>query len=193
MDTKTTVIAVVVGIIVVAGGFVLFGGRAPMAIPEVPQSTNTSTYQNEEYNLSFEYPSNLYLYEGLNQGTETRPQLALFLVEDTQENRDVLEGRATEAREGPIGISVDVYQNPEELSASEWVQNDTNWTVATSEAEPVTVAGKEGVSFTWSGLYEGRTVVVTEGDKAYVMSTTWMTPEDHTLSDFELVLNSLSI
>ena len=173
MDTKTTVIAIVVALIVIAGGFLL--------------------HQNEEYGLSFQYPEGLYLHERKDAGTPERPQLSLFLVEDTEENRDVLEGRNTTPREGPIGITVDVYQNPEELSASEWVQDDTNWTVATSQAEPVTINGRQGVSFTWSGLYEGRTVVLTKGDKAYVFSSTWMSEEDWTLRDFDTIVGSLSL
>ena len=196
MDTKTTVIAIVVALIVIAGGFLLLQNSSEVIAPEMPglpTAGATPTYQNEEYGLSFQYPEGLYLHERKDAGTPERPQLSLFLVEDTEENRDVLEGRNTTPREGPIGITVDVYQNPEELSASEWVQDDTNWTVATSQAEPVTINGRQGVSFTWSGLYEGRTVVLTKGDKAYVFSSTWMSEEDWTLRDFDTIVGSLSL
>ncbi|HYE23150.1 MAG TPA: PsbP-related protein [Candidatus Paceibacterota bacterium] len=195
MNTKT-VIAIVVALVVIIGGFFLLNSRAPLAVPTEVVETGTDeilTYSNEEFGLSFEYPINLYLHERTDAGTPERSQLSLFLVEDTEENRDVLEGRNTEPREGPIGITVDVYQNPEELPATEWVQTDTNWTVANSSAEQIRVAEHDAVTFTWSGLYEGKTVVVTEGDKAYVLSTTWMSPEDTTISDFEAILNSLEI
>ena len=195
MNTKTA-IAVVIAVIVVFGAFALFGGQSmPLVTDQVPTEGKASMlpYANEEYGISFEYPSNLFLFERTDVGTPENPQLAVVLVEDTQENRDVLEGRATEAREGANGITVEAYQNPNSLSASDWVQNSTNWTVATSEATSVTVAGHEGVTYTWSGLYEGKSVVLTNADKAYVLSVSWMTPEDQIIRDFDMVLNTLSI
>lgn len=192
MNMKTG-IAVAIALVVVIGGFFLLNGRAPVAVPELPAPSNENlkAYSNEEYGISFSYPSDLYLFERSDGGTPERPQLSLFLVEDTEENRAVLEGRTTEPREGPIGITVDVYQNPEKLSAEEWLQNDTTWTVANSTAEPITVAGREGVTFTWSGLYEGKTVVVTEGDKMYVFASTWMSEGDWTRNQFGKILDSL--
>lgn len=189
-----TGIAVVIALVVIVGGFFLLNRQAPVPKVQIPvQEENLSTYSDEEFGLSFSYPTELYFFKRTDAGTPERPQLSIFLVEDTEENRAVLEGRSTEPREGPIGITVDVYQNPEKLSAREWLQNDTTWTVANSTAEPITVAGREGVTFTWSGLYEGRTVVITEGDKAYVLSTTWMTTKDATQAQFESVLETLSV
>lgn len=194
MNTKTA-IAVVVALVVVAGAaFFLMGNREPLGemAPVVPaeQKASMKVYSNADLSLSFEYPSNLFLYERNDVGTEANPQTAVMLVEDTQENRDVLEGRSTEPREGPTGISITVFENPQKLNAADWVTNDTNWTVANSSATPVTVNGREGVSFTWSGLYEGRTVIVTTDTHAYAFSVTWMTPEDQIIRDFDMVLNS---
>lgn len=196
MNTKTA-IAVVIAVVVVFGAFMLLGNQSvPLVSDQLPASeentADVTAYTNEEFNIAFTYPSTLFLSER-DAGTSARPQLALFLTEDTEENRDVIEGRNTVPREGPTGITVDVYQNPEQLSSSVWVQTDTNWTIANGGATDVTVAGNEGVTYTWSGLYEGRTVVVTKGDKAYVFSVTWMTPGDQILRDFDTVLNSVQL
>lgn len=192
MNTNTA-IAVVVALVIVIGGFFLFGGQqVPMPADTQNSKASMVPYENADYALNFQYPSNLYLHERSDAGTPERPQLALFLVADTQENRDLLNGVTTEPREGPTGITVDVYQNPENLSAADWAQKDTNWTVANSSAEPVTVNGREGITYNWSGLYEGKTVVVTNNGKAYVFSVTWMSPEDQILKDYDMVLNSLS-
>lgn len=196
MNTKTA-IAVVIAVVVVFGAFMLLGNQSvPLVSDQLPASeentADVTAYTNEEFNIAFTYPSTLFLSER-DAGTTARSQLALFLTEDTEENRDVIEGRNTVPREGPTGITVDVYQNPEQLSSRAWVQTDTNWTIANGGATDVTVAGNEGVTFTWSGLYEGRTVVVTKGDKAYVFSVTWMTPEDQILRDFDTVLNSVQL
>lgn len=192
MNTKTA-IAVVVALVVVGTGFYFFNRvEAPM-LPETGEKAAMLPYKNEAFGLSFQYPSTLYMLERNDIGTPDKPQLALFLAEDTQENRDVLEGRNTTPREGPTGIAITVFPNPSTLEASEWAKTDTNWTVANTSAQPIVVNGNEGISYTWSGLYEGRTVVLTKGDKAYVFSVTWLTPEDQIIKDFEMVLNSAVI
>lgn len=190
---KNTAIAVIVALIVVFGLFTLFtNNTVPLVEENLSQGGKASMvpYANQDFGLAFEYPSNLYLKERTDVGS---PLLAVVLVEDTQEHRDLLDGKVTDAREGSIGITVDVYENPGNLSASDWVKNDTNWVVANSTAEPITVGTHEGVTYTWSGLYEGKTVVLTQGTKAYVFSVTWMDPEDQMVRDFEMVLNSFSI
>ncbi len=193
MNTNTA-IAIIIALVVVIGGFMFYGNQPVATVNEVPAGKASMVpYENASYDLSFQYPSNLYLHERTDAGTPERPQLSLFLVADTHENRDLLSGKITEPREGPTGITVDVYQNPEELSASDWLKNDTTWTVANSTAAPITVGAHEGVSFTWSGLYEGKNVLLTQGDKAYVFTVTWMTPDDQIIRDFDMVLNSLSI
>lgn len=149
------------------------------------------TYSNETYKLTFDYPTSLYLKERVVE-TPERAQLAVVLVEDTQENRDVIEGRSTDPREGPTSITVDVYQNEKSLTAQEWVAQDATWPLATSELSDVIVAGKDGVTYNWSGLYEGTSLVFTEGTYVYVFSVTRMTPEDALLANFDSILASAS-
>lgn len=166
--------------------------KAPAVAPqEVPQISE-NVYVNDAYGLTFTTPDGLYLKER-DAGTVERPQLSISLVEDTQDNRDLLDGKVAEPREGPPAIAIDVYQNPDNLSTSEWVQQDTNWTVANSSSTSASVAGFDGVSFTWSGLYEGRTVVVTRGGFAYVFNVTWSGPEDRLIADFDSILNSVTL
>lgn len=153
----------------------------------------TVAYKNTTYKLGFKYPENYYKKEKLDAGTAESPQLSTILVEDTEENRAVVDGTSTEVREGPIAITADVYQNPDKLATKDWVGKDTNWTVANSVATRTTVAGLEALTFTWSGLYEGKTVIVTSGDKAYVFSVTWMNPDDQIKKDFEALLSTITL
>lgn len=195
MNTKTHVIAAAIGLVVVIGVVAFLLKPVVEPVPQAPVSTQSKAsmvpYENTEYGLSFSYPSNLFVHER-DSGTEALPQLSLFLTQDTKENRDVLEGRATDAREGPTGISIDVYENPKGLSASDWMKTDTNWTVANSTATPLMIGTVVGASYTWSGLYEGKTVVLVRGSRAYVFSVTWMTAEDQIILDFDMVLNSFA-
>lgn len=146
-------------------------------------------YESLQYGLSFEYPKNYYLKERAGE----RPSLALVLVEDTQENRDLLNGVSTEAREGPTSITVEVYENPQQLSAEEWMRELTNWGTGAQEVTPTTIASTEGLRYRWSGLYEGSSVLFTSGTSTYVLSVTWLTPEERIVRDFETILSSFAI
>jgi hypothetical protein len=150
-------------------------------------------YKNASYKLGFKYPETYYKKEKLDAGTPESPQLSVILAEDTPDNRAVLDGTTTETREGPTAITVDVYQNTDKLATKDWIGKDTNWTVANSVATRTTVAGLEALTFTWSGLYEGKTVIVTSGDKAYVLSVTWMNPDDQIKKDFETLLSTITL
>ncbi len=147
------------------------------------------TYQNAASGLTFYYPSLYYLRER-EVGTQKKPQTSLVLVEDTQVNRDLLDGKTVEAREGPTSITVDIYHNQNGLSASEWAKNDTNWNLGSKKTKSVMVGGREGVSFDWDGLYKGKSAVVTVGKRVYVFSVTSMDPGDRILIDYEAVLKS---
>lgn len=146
-------------------------------------------YESAPHGLSFEYPKNYYLKERMGE----RPSLALVLVEDTQENRDLLNGVSTEAREGPTSITVEVYENPQQLSAEEWMRELTNWGTGAQEVTPTTIAGTQGLRYRWSGLYEGSSVVFTHGTSTYVLSVTWLTPGERIVKDFETILSSSAI
>jgi hypothetical protein len=160
---------------------------------EVPQvSTNKEsmvTYVNVPDKILFEYPSSLYIKEKINaRGTE--PKVTVTLVKNIEDNVDFIEGRTTDVREGPTAITLDIYDNPKNLSPKDWVIQSQNWNIATSQADPITVAGERGVSYTWSGLYEGRSVVLSKGNDIFVFSVTYMDQNDQMLKDFEMVLNS---
>lgn len=169
------------------------GERAPSVLPilEGPKE-DTRIFYSQAHAISFEYGSGYYL-KARDAGTQARPQLSVILVEDTQENRDVIEGRTTIAREGPTAITIDAYPNPDRLTAEDWVREDTNWTVRTSDAAPIGRGSLTGVTYTWSGLYEGKTVVVTHEERAYVFTVTWMAPTDPILAEFDRVLSSVEL
>lgn len=191
MSRTLLTLTVALGILALILGAYLFLHKAPVAGPVILEETpNGQQYSSDLYGISFTYSQGYYLKER-DAGTAERPQLSLILVEDTQENRDVVEGRTTEPRDGPISINVDVYPNPDRLTAEDWVRADTNWTVRTSEAAPIGRGQIAGVTYSWSGLYEGKTVIVTEGTRAYVFSVTWLEPIDPILTEFDALLSNV--
>lgn len=186
MNKKTLVsliIVLVVGVVLYMYGFSSREAGAPKQLM-IP-------YSSAEYKVALEYPSGLYLKEIPNAGTVESPQLAVAMVEDTQVNRDILDGKSIEGGEGPTAIVLEAYQNPAGLSAEKWAEQSTNWTVSAKNVQPATVAGQDGVLFNWDGLHQGKTIIVTKGKLAYAFSVTWLTPEDQLIKDFDMVINSV--
>lgn len=186
----TLAISVVLALLA-AGAIYLLQGATPISAPS--QEEVAQTYRSTTYGLSFGYPQGFYLKENLNAGTTERPHLALVLVEDTEENRMVLNGETVEPREGPTAITIEVYPNPSNLSPEEWVKEETNWTVRTSDLAPARAGGVPATTFSWSGLYEGRSTVATAYGKAYVFSVTWLEPSDPLIGEYVQILKRVEL
>jgi len=179
-----------IGLLIVAvvlGGGIWYFGRSGEV--EAPKQSLTP-YSSTEYKVSFSYPSGLYLKEIPNVGTPENPQLAVVLVENTQVNRDILDGKSIEGGEGPTAITAQAYPNPDGLSAQAWAEQDASWAMNVKDLTPVVIGGQDGISFDWDGLYRGRSVILAKGTLAYVFSVTWITPEDQLIKDFDMVLDS---
>ncbi|HEY0010346.1 MAG TPA: hypothetical protein VGB97_00330 [Candidatus Paceibacterota bacterium] len=194
---KSTLIIIVAGVVALGAAGYLSLRERQVPVPELPDITREPapemlTYSAPEAGITFSYSPGYYLKER-KEGAGNRPELVVVLVEDTTENREVIDGRSTTAREGPTSITLDVYPNPDRLGAEDWVRADTNWTVRTSDAAPIGRGSITGVTYSWDGLYSGKTVVVTRESRAYVFSVTWMSPEDPILKEFDRVLESVVI
>jgi hypothetical protein len=193
MNKALLSITIILGFVSVVLAAYLFLHKADVPVPVLIEETpEEQIYANSIYGISFEYSPDYFLTER-DAGTAERPQLSLLIVEDTEENRDLIEGRTTDARDGPTGITVDVYPNPDRLTAEDWTRADTNWTVRTSEAAPIGRGQITGTTYSWSGLYEGKTVIVTEGTHSYVFSVTWLEPTDAILTEFDSILGSVEL
>ncbi len=142
------------------------------------------------YNFGIEYPSKYYV-QAKELDASTTPHLVVIMILDTQENRDLLDGKSNVARDGGTGITINAYRNLSKLSVEDWAKQDTNWNVSNKTLVPTKVVGKDGVMFRWSGLYEGASVLLAHGDFVYVFAVSWETPQDPILDDFDQILASL--
>lgn len=176
---------------IAAAVYVNLPSNEAIPLTEEPEAEHRS-YASPEHGLSFNYSSSYFLKERRDE-PGSRPELSLVMVEDTPENRKLLEGSAGIPREGPTSVTIEAYPNPDRLPAEDWVRGSTNWSVRTSDAAPFGKGSVTGVSYSWSGLYEGKSYIVTEGPRAYVFSVSWTTPEDAILAEFERILASVSI
>lgn len=190
MPSKPLAIAIALILITAAGAYWYFNSQKT---PSMTMGTeNMVDFANETYGISFFYPTSYFMTEK-ETGTTAKTQHSIVLVKDTPDNRAIMNGTATVASEGPTAITIDIYQNTGKLAVRDWITHDTNWTVATKSATDATVAGLPAVTYSWSGLYEGKSYVVVKGDKVYVLSVTWLTPEDQIIKDFDMVLSSMKL
>ncbi|HEX8591543.1 MAG TPA: hypothetical protein VF696_02240 [Candidatus Paceibacterota bacterium] len=192
---RTTLIVVLIALLVALGAaayVTLTREKSALPVIEEPAKPQANSYASPDHGLSFSYSPGYFLSER-KAGEGARPELSVVLVEDTAENREVLEGRSSAPRDGPTSITVEVYPNPDRLAAEDWVRASTNWTVRTSDAAPFGSGSITGVKYSWDGLYAGKSYVVTEGSHAYVFSVTWMAQEDAMLAEFDRLLETVII
>lgn len=153
------------------------------------------TYTSDAHGLTFSYPNTYYLEER-EVGNGERTHYAIVLTEDTEENKAVREGRAP-GREGPVAVTVDIYQNNlDRLDAETWIRstNDSNFKMSPDgELTPYSVSGLPGYIYRWSGLYEAVAVAVSNDRFVYAFTSTYITPQDPIRDVFDTVVESALI
>lgn len=163
-----------------------------------------SRYQNEpetklkhhtlsEAGISFNYPANYFL-EVKDTGSPQRKRTNIILTEDTEENRLVREGKSS-PREGPTAITVDIFQNIEQATPESWVRGNSNSNFKQAYGEPTifTYKDRDAVSYRWSGLYEGQSVVFAHDGNIIMASVTFITDHETIVRDFENLLESVEL
>jgi len=141
-----------------------------------PLAIETSRYSSEEFSLAFTYPS---LYE------LRKEPAAVVLVSDTDPNRS----------EGPTAITVQVFPNGDAGYSAEGFATSTsesNLHLGNGIMSKASVAGEAGVSYSWSGLYEGRSVVIARPQHVYLFSVTSLAPEDQIIRDFDALIATVA-
>lgn len=168
------------------------GVSAP-AVSNEPAGT-MKTYSSERYGVTFSYPDTYYLEERLvNSGQRERFQI--ILTEDTEWNRKLRVGDVP-ATEGPTAITIDVFQNNlDSQSEHAFVtsSSDSNYKLGDGRFSTSTRGALTGLEYTWSGLYEGRSFVVSRPNYLYMFSVTRLDPTDKILRDFNDIIETAKI
>ena len=148
-------------------------------------------YPTDDIGVEFTYPE-YYFYEEREEEDGSR---VVVLTEDTEESRALREGTTTPAREGPVAITIQRFENPDELTAEEWVKSNaqrSNFSVSSGVFTEIEVDGEPGERYAWSGLYEGNSVAVAREKDLFLFTVTFLTYEDKIREDFEALLKSVS-
>jgi|GEM_PF-1074562 len=160
-----------------------------------PASQNTpslQTYTSETLGISFHYPDTYFL-ETRELGDEHRGHFAIVLTEDTEENARVREGNAIE-REGPVSISIELYQNLDQQNVLDWIKEDpvSNFSLSDGTYATTTIGGRQAFRYHWTGLYEADSIIFKHKDSIGVATVTFTTPTDRIRADFDKIMKTIS-
>lgn len=173
------------GVLIAAVAGVL--GKVPIPTPE---EAAYAAFSNEELGLAFSYPAR-YELKTFSLENEAQRWVALTLIE-----KDIL--RAAEengASEGPPAIAIQVFENPSNLAADEWVRTSSfsNFQLVVDQRlSSTTVGGETGYAYHYSGLYASDAVVVAKGARVYLFVVDWLTEDDANRSDFKAILDTVT-
>ena len=175
--------------LIFAGAFIIIAAvyYSFVGFGEVITNDSSEEYASGDLGIAFEYPSTYTIGEhDLGNGERAHRDIVLIAKKDLPSPQN---------GEGPPAITIEVFQNNIENYTADSVIRSTNFTNYKLSSDGIiastTVGGRDGLEFRWSGLYEGRTVVVTGPNWVYAFSVTFLTPDDAIIDDFERILTAV--
>ena len=147
------------------------------------QKDTRKAYPTEDFGVTFTYPKD-YLFEE----RELSDGRVLTLIENTPDNETT-----TTPREGPVSMTIARHRNPEKLGLHEWIRSrqESNFHLSNGMLVPTTIGGENALMYTWSGLYQGESVVSEKDDSIFMFSVTYLLPQDAIRADFQKMLDSV--
>jgi len=191
MDFKRIliVVAVVAGMLVVLGLTGIIPNPLDTKAPIEDAGPEVTAYVSPEHRFAFVYPINYELKE-FPLKNEADEWTAITLI-DKEILQSAIENGASE---GPPTIAVQIFPNPSNLTAEDWIKNSKfsnygfaiNPTLATT-----TVGGQPALGYIYSGLYATDVVVAAHNGKIYMFLVDWLAEDDKNRQDFDGILGSV--
>ncbi len=160
----------------------------PEIVIEEPEPT-TRSYSNEAYGLSFTYPLNYELSERRASGSGERQHEVITLMRKEDLPPPV-------GGEGPPAITIEVFQNNlDHLSTEEWIRNNSlsNFKMGDGTLSSTTISTFPALSYRWSGLYEGTSIVTAQPRWVYMLSVTYLEMGAPIVQDFVQIRDSVML
>lgn len=187
MKKKHNLLVSVIVLALVAGLFYMIQSSSSK---DVAQSSTLDAVKVTVAGVELAYPASYGVYEKTNS-PYTKTLSTVVWYENTEPNKNFFAGSANAPLEPPVTMSLDVYNNPNNLSAKELLGEDAAYMFTNGSGTPVVVGGIEGVFLNWDGLYKGRSIMINNKGILYVFSVTSITNQDVILRDFDLLLGSV--
>ena len=121
----------------------------------------------------------------------TKTLTTVVWYENTESNRSFFAGGKNSPQEPPVTMTLDIYDNPNNLPPKELLKGDVPYMFVQGEGAPLSFAGKDALLYSWDGLYKGKSIMVNHNRLTYVFSVTSISPVDPILKDFDLLLSSV--
>ena len=157
-------------------------------------------YRNDDLGIRFEYriaPDGYLLieHEGIEYPSDdVIEHVSLFNKEEYLELVT-----SSVPREGPPGITIMVFDNPEGYSAREWAEEETTMSnyrtdsPSVSELEEIDFSGVSAVRYTYDGLYTNDTIVALNNNRIYFISGGYFDENSAIRQDFLEMLDYTSL
>lgn len=152
----------------------------------------TSTMTDATYGYAFDYRKGPDGYVSVESPRSEHPDFVTGLMLFNKRAYDEAQ-QATEPREGPPGIGLQIYENPERLSAFVWPTRhprESNIELAFGEPEEAVVGGANAARYIADGLYPTETYVIASGQHIYVLTGSYNSQEDQIYQDFRALVES---
>ncbi len=191
MKSHYTPIIGIVSILVILSLFKVYKYTAEVPPDQVGvQATSTlQQYVSAEYGISFSYPESYVLSEQDAPGNAMRRHHVITLMRKADLPLPT-------NGEGPPAISIEMYQNDLDKQTTEgWIRNTSasNFKLGEGRLAEITVAGLPALSYRWSGLYEGTSIVHAGPRWVYVLSVTYLEMGADIVQDFVAIRDSVRI
>ncbi len=188
MSLRYGIIIVVFLCVLIAGGLFL---RARYSTPQdrVQDPSEFQQYSNATYGLSFLYPDRYVFSEMDIPGGAMREHHVITLMrkEDLPLPTD---------GEGPPTITINIYQNNLDNQTTEgWIRNtnESNFKLSEGKFSSTTISTLDALSYRWSGLYEGTTIVHAQSNWVYTFTVTYLEMGAPIVQDFVAIRDSVRI
>lgn len=142
--------------------------------PQPPQDSPNATkenwlsYKSQKWAFEFQYPSDYVLDTSYENEYSDQGHIQLY----EKSTYEAIQGE--KIIEGASLIELSIYNNSEKLSALEWAKKDTAHSNFNGKHKTVQVNNRSAMSYSWAGLVEGDTILLTSDNKNYVYVFTVM-------------------
>ena len=146
-------------------------------------------YSNATYGLSFSYPDTYNLTETDAPGSGMRIHHVITLIRKEDLPLPV-DG------EGPPAITIDIYQNNLDSQTTEGCIRNTsasNFKLSEGTLASTTIDNLPALSYRWSGLYEGTTIVLARARWVYAFTVTYLEMGAPIVQDFVAIQDSVRL
>lgn len=182
LNRKNILIGLGVLLVVIGGTYLAFF-RDKSGEDINPADFRENTYISSEYGFSFTKPEGYNIVEATSP-SDRRHSIVMSRMQDSN---------IPENGEGPTAISVDIFPNPQASNASSWVRANTisNFNLSTTPLKETSVSGIPAISYSWDGLYQGRSVAFMHKGNLILISGTYNVVEDEIYQAFDKVIESM--